>query len=294
MSKWLTEQEPTFKDIRNRMSGFFNNVRNVQLRMNKYIHKQGYASFYQVVGNPFLSKEMGVSEDQILRDFESYLEICIGAVANYRLAIDPLPVILMEEDLCRRVGDLITEPYTAEFVDKYIGKENLEAFKTTEVYKDFCESLSSNEKQNEAVYYLIHYQYYDRDKMNDYEAQLHLFSFSDRVAMCLFTLSDRISYVFVDGVHWYHSNVKSNCNNGSVTIGLSYYADIFSGAKSDFNQCYYNVFLSRCLINGTYTYFEHNEELTESEIEWVGLVAAELSDLAGRIETKLLSLINGQ
>ena len=68
-------------------------------------------------------------------------------MAIYRLAIDALPVVLMDEDIRLTTGDLITEPYSQEFVDTYIGSENIEAFKTTEIYKDFYESLHRNEKK---------------------------------------------------------------------------------------------------------------------------------------------------
>lgn len=292
MTDWLKNNEPTFMDIREKMHGFFDNVWNVQKRMNKYIHKQGYASFYQVTRNPFLVQQKGTSESQIIMDFEYYLKLCIGAVAIYRLAIDALPVVLMDEDIRLRTGDLITEPYSQEFVDTYIGSENIEAFKTTEIYKDFYESLHRNEKQNGAVYDLIHFQYYNREKMDDYVTQLHLCSFTDRIAMCLYTISIKISHVFVDGIHWYHSDVKSKNNDKSITLGLGYFEGIFSNTENNFNISYYNVFLSRCQINGNYTYFEHNEMLSENEIECVRLVAIKLSDLASQIEKELSSLIN--
>lgn len=292
MSKWIREQEPTFKDIIDKMSTFFDNVRVMQKNMNKYIHKQGYASFYQVIKNPLSFKQKGISEKQIIKDFENYLKICIGAVAIYRLSIDAFPVVLMDEEMLMRSGDLITTPYSERFVDLYIGKDNLESFKRTEIYKDFYNFLNSNEKQNDAVFNLIHYQYYDRNRMNDYEAQLHLCSFTDRIAMCLYTISDKISRVFADGIHWYHSDIKSNNNNNSVTIGPSYFEEFFSNTKSDFNQYYHNVFLSRCLINGNYTYFEHNEILAENETEYVKLIATKLSDLANQIEKELSTLVN--
>lgn len=292
MTDWLKNNEPTFMDIREKMHSFFDNVWDVQKRMNKYIHKQGYASFYQVTRNPFLVQQKGTSESQIIMDFEYYLKLCIGAVAIYRLAIDALPVVLMDEDIRLRTGDLITEPYSQEFVDTYIGSENIEAFKTTEIYKDFYESLHRNEKQNDAVYDLIHFRYYNREKVDDYVTQLHLCSFTDRIAMCLYTISIKISHVFVDGIHWYYSDVKSSNNDKSITMGFGYFEDIFSNTENDFNKCYYNVFLSRCQINGNYTYFEHNEMLSENEIECVRLVAIKLSDLASQIEKELSSLIN--
>ena len=292
MSKWLREYEPTFKDIREKMTGFFDGVRNTQLKMNKYVHKQGFISFYKVINNPIISQQKDIPREQIQKDFESFLKVCIGAVAIYRLTIDALPVVLMDEDIRLRTGNLITEPYSQEFVDTYIGSENIEAFKTTEIYKNFYESLHKNEKQNDAVYDLIHFQYYNREKMDDYVTQLHLCSFTDRIAMCLYTISIKISHVFVDGIHWYHSDVKSSNNDKSITMGLGYFEDFFSNTENDFNKCYYNVFISRCQINGNYTFFEHNEMLSENEIECVKLVAIKLSDLACKIEKGLSSLIN--
>ena len=293
MSRWIKENEPTFKDIREKMGNFFENVRDVQSKMNKYIHKQGYATFYKVTNNPFLSQQINISDCQKLYDFESFLKVCIGAVSVFRLSIDAFPVVLMEEDMLLRSRDILTEPYTQEFVDLYIGKENIDAYKTTIIYNDFCESLRRNEKQNEAVFKLIHYQYYNRDKIKDYEAQLHLCSYTDKIAICLFAISDKISRVFVDGVHCYCSNVKSINKEETITFGNLYFEDLFSNIKCDYyNLVYHNVFLSRCLINDNFTYFEHNEILAENEIECVRYIAVELSNIASQVEKYLSSLNN--
>lgn len=293
MFKWLKDHEPTFKDIREKMPKFFNTAWDIRQKMNKYIHKQGNASFYQVRRNPFLLKQKDIRKEDLLEDFESYLKVCIGAVAVYRLSIDALPVVLMDENMLLRSGDFITEPYSQEFVDKYIGQDNIEAFKTTQIYKDFCASLSLNEKQNEAVFNLIHWQYYDREKMDDYNAQLHLCTFTDRIAICLFTISEKISQVFVDGIHWYTSDVKSDKQKRGITIGSSYYEEQFLTSTNNYNHPYNNVYLSRCQINNDYTYFEHNEKLTENEIECVKIVATKLSDLVNQIENELSSFVNG-
>ena len=282
MSRELKKKETAFKDIVEKMPKFFENIRNAQISINKYVHKQGTSSFYSIRNNPFLLEQKEIAEGQTLKDFEDFLKVCIGAVAVYRLSIDALPVVLIDEDMLYRSGDLITIPYSEEFVEKYIGKDNIEAFKTTQIYKDFCAFLKENEKQNEAVFDLIHYNYYDRNRKDDYESQLHLCSFTDRIVMCLCTVSDKITQVFV-GFHWYHTDTKSKNNNKFMGIGSLYFEKFFSNTKNDFNQCFQNVFLSRCLINGNYTYFEHNEKLTENEMECVNLIATQLTELAGQI-----------
>lgn len=290
MSNELKNKETAFKNIVQKMPRFFDNIRNAQKSINKYVHKQGASSFYTIRKNPFLLKRKHITEGQLLNDFEDFLRVCIGAVAVYRLSIDALPVVLMDEDMLYRSGDFITAPYSEEFVDKYIGKDNIEAFKTTQIYNDFCTSLKENEKQNEAVFNLIHWNYYDRSRMDDYDAQIHLCSFTDKIVMCLCTISDKISHVFVDGIHWYHTDVNSN--NQSLKIGTKYFEDFFSKNRNDFNQCFQNVFLSRCQINGHYTYFEHNEKLTENEAESVKLIAAKFTELAREKELSAFITLN--
>ena len=287
MPKELKNKDNPFKDITEKMPAFFNKIRSTQKAIHKYVHKQGYASFYQVRRNPFLLKQKNIRKEDLLEDFKSYLKVCIGAVAVYRLSIDALPIVLMDEEMLTRSGDLITAPYSEEFVDKYIGHDNIDAFKTTQIYKDFCASLSINEKQNEAVFNLIHWQYYDRERIDDYNAQLHLCTFTDRIAMCIFTISEKISQVFVDGIHWYTSDVKSDNQKRGITIGSSYYEEQFLTSANNYNQPYHNVYLSRCQINNDYTYFEHNEKLTGNEIECVKLVATKLLDMVNQIENEI-------
>lgn len=290
MPKALKEKDTTFKDMTEKMPAFFGKIRNVQKAIHKYVHKQGYASFYQVRRNPFLMKQKDIKKENLVEDFEKYLVVCIGAVAVYRLSIDALPVVLMDEELLFRSDDFITTPYSEEFVDKYIGLDNLSDFKKTEIYKDFCTSLLEHEKQNEAMFNLIHWQYFDRGRMDDYNAQLHLCTFIDRIAMCLFTISEKISQVFVDGIHWYTSDVKSENHKRGITIGSSYFEVLFSD-NSNSNLAYHNVYLSRCFINGDYTYMEHNEPLSKEELSCIAIVAEKLSGTANQYEKNWESFI---
>lgn len=176
MANFLQKQEPIFKEIRTKMSTFFDNIHAIQKKTNKYVHKQGFFSFYttqRLCWSDHREKEI---YNKIVTDLEETLKVAIGAVAVYRLAIDPLPIILMDTELMTHSVDFVTEPYSKEFVDKYIGLENIELYKQTEIYQDYKEWLMSQEKQNEAVYNIIHWQMIDRNKINDILEQIHLLS----------------------------------------------------------------------------------------------------------------------
>lgn len=165
MADFLRQHEPNFKEIRSKMPTFFENIRAVQKKTNKYVHKQGYSSFYTTQSYSFSDHREDKVYLQIVSDFEGTLNVAIGAVAMYRLAIDPLPVILMDEELMMRSGDFVTRPYSEDFVSKYIGTENIELYKQTDIYQEFKKSIMSHEKQNEAIFNIIHWQIIERSTL---------------------------------------------------------------------------------------------------------------------------------
>ena len=269
MTGYLQKHEPVFKELRTKMSAFFENIRSVQKKTNKYVHKQGYSSFYTIYTMQSYSWS-DHREDKaylkIVSDFEETLKVAIGAVAMYRLAIDPLPIILMDEELMLRSGDFVTRPYSVEFVDKYIGSNNIELYKQTEIYQEFKESIMSYEKQNEAVFYIIHWQIIDRSKFEDITKQIHLLSFMDRLAVVIMMASAKIPQVYIEGCFHYTSDVKAI--HSDTVIGTLYYEEFFANKGNDnFNIPFKDgSCISRIKICDKYSYIETNTLLDDSEI----------------------------
>jgi len=52
-----------------------------------------------------------------------------GAIAVFRLAVDPFPLLLADEAIYNRTGQLMTEGYAEDFIEKYIGINHIEAYK---------------------------------------------------------------------------------------------------------------------------------------------------------------------
>lgn len=269
MSQFLREKEPTFSEMRDKMEAFFENIRQVQTRTNKYVHKQGYRTFYTCQRLAFPILDVEDARKSIIADFEDTLKVAIGAVAVYRLAIDPLPVLLMDESMMRRSVGFITEPFSDVFVEKYIGKENIEAYKTTQIYQDYKEFLSRNEEKNDATLLLAEYQIVDRKHASDIVAQIHLLSFYDNLAFGIMMSSSKIANAYVEGIFPYTSDVASP-NNG-FTIGAGYYDEYFD--DSDLNVPYKQAYISRVPIYDKWTILEHVSPFERSEFEHIQKVA---------------------
>lgn len=292
MTKTLSKEDATFYDVREKLSFYFDGIREIEQRINKYVHKQGVKSFYTYSNwePDYLEKR----KTTITKDFEKYLNACIGAVAVYRLIIDPLPLLLTDENIAMRTPDLITEPYCQTLINKYINEKVIEAYKQTDIYREYYEELSALERQNEAVYNLIHYQFIDTNCADDYEKQAHLLSIHDKLALVIAFASQKVSNCFLmDGMLWYHTNNKSLRRSTSTTFGNCYFKKFFSDNRN-FNLPYENIFISRCIAFGETHYIEHNEPLAEQEITLIEQYSAQLNKKNNEANEQLQNWYNEQ
>ena len=128
MIKKLSNKGSEFVDMYSNMPTFFQKAKAISQKLNKYVHKQGLHNFYISKNHPINN---GKSRESFIKDFVNHLSEVIGIVAVMRLAIDPFPVLLMDEEILYRCFDSMTTPYTQDFVQKYIGDEILTEYKNT-------------------------------------------------------------------------------------------------------------------------------------------------------------------
>jgi hypothetical protein len=264
MIQELKKEDPDYNNIKEELSFYFNELRETQLEIDKYVHKQGFTTFYTYHGRTADYHTKHIRKLQC--DFERYLKECIGAVAIYRLVIDPLPLLLMEEDIEMRTPDFITEPFGARFIENYIPEDVVKAYKQTEIYKGYYDDLSKREKQNDAVYALIHWSSINREKLEDYSNQAHLLSFHDKLALIITILSPKVTNCYLmNGCLWYHTENESQRGRFSITFGNDYFQQFFHD-DNNYNLPFGNAFISKCFAFGETHYFEHNTPLVQQEI----------------------------
>lgn len=274
MTQLLKNNDATFSDVIEKLQFYFDDLQKAESKINKYVHKQGVSTFYTYHGHTpnYYQKHKA----KLIRDFDTFLKDCIGAVAVYRLIVDPLPLLLTDQNIAMRTPDTITAPFGQSFINKYINERVVEAYKQTAIYQGYYEELSAREKQNEAVYDLIHWQLIDRNFAADYKEQAHLLSAHDKLALIISFASEKVSNCYLmDGFLLYFTDVKSLRDN-SLTLGNSYFQKFFPDERNS-NLPFDNVFISRCSAFGETHYFEHNEPLVEQEIALIKQFASELN-----------------
>lgn len=261
MIKELENRNIVFADMLKKMKPYFDEIDLVKQQLNKYVHKQGFDKYYVRVNNPINQQK---STEKLLNDFNWFIKKAIGAIAVHRLAIDPYPVLLEDEQIYKRTPQLITLGYNRYFIEEYIGNNHIEAYKETEVYKSYYKEIIKNEEMIPSVVNLVKDNFVERIKIPEILKQIHLLNLNDRIAVNLFASSEKISKVYsIGGWHWYFCETKSNRKNNN------WGSDCFTVFKDGglmFNRSFDEVYLSYLTIYNEDFYMEHNFKFTEEEI----------------------------
>ena len=258
----LKSGKEEFADIKDLFSDFFKKIEKEKKLMNKYVHKQGYKSLYFHY-NSIYANNKPERITSLTKDFITILHDTITAVAIYRLAIDPYPILMLDEDIVSRMPDLMTVSFPKSFIEKYISDEYMEKYKKSKIYKGYYDYFKAKPVQNEAVFALIHWQVFDRKDYNLIMEQKELLSLHDIEAVELIMSSLKIGSVIIDGCIDYSCETK--LNDSSLTIGDAYYSKFFEG-QINYNVMYKNDYISRFYLNDSMTYLKHNNVLEEEEI----------------------------
>ena len=261
MIKQLILHGNIFVDMMAKMPQFFSDAKKLSEELNKYVHKQGLQHFYVSRNHPINQSK---SQVDFIKKFEEYLQRCIGVVAVMRLAIDPFPILLMDEEIMYRCFDSMTEPYSEEFVKRYIGEKTIENYKKTEIYIGTYEAFINNEKKNEAVFNVMKYQYIDTNRLGEIFRQLHLLSQSDIVSVLLVAANDKVVKVYCyNGFEMFFSERKTKRTAMSWS-GEDFIK--FAEAENRMNQIYDEAYISVFSFGDELYYIEHNVILEEDEV----------------------------
>lgn len=272
MVKQLSQRGNVFADMKEKMPEFFADAKSLSAELNKYVHKQGLQHFYVSRNHPINQDK---PQEPFIQTFEKYLQKCIGVVAVMRLAIDPFPILLMDDDILYRCFDSLTDPYSDDFVEKYIGASTVAQYKQTELYVGTYEAFLEMEKRNEATFNVMKHHYIDSNKMDEIFEQIHLLTKDDIISVLLVSSCEKTVKVYSTyGLSMYFTDRNTNRTAMSWS-GMDF--KNFAEAENLINQPYDEAYISVLFFEDNPYFIEHNDSLNIEEIEkMVGTVTGAL------------------
>lgn len=298
--KKMRSEGSAFSEFSEKVPSFFTAIERHSESANKIIHKQGYQSFYCIRNHPLLKKRY--SRDELMADFTDYLRNALGVVAMMRLAIDPFPVLLTDEECRNRFAVSVTRPYSGEFVSECIGEEMLAQYKTTDFYRGVKQwVVDSFPVMSDAAYDAQQVGFIDICQKDILLEDIHLVSKYSACAILLFFMFYEVCNIYVfGGLEWYFSNRYESLPSTSRT---DLYNQVQESGKDNYKYESERMFCDRDTLEETTTFLtarsiagedfllETVSPLADAQIALLDASSKELDRLYARVTAGEASLV---
>ena len=272
----LKDKGDIIHDMKKCMPSFFDRIENISNDLNKYVHKQGFDKLYLSSNHPI---SLGTNPEKIdkirIEKFSYYLKECISIVAIMRLSIDPMPVLLLDDDIFDRTNEIISEPYPVSSVVEYLKEEDLENYKKTEIYINTYNDIMKFPKTSRCVTDIYKGHCIDLEKMDIILNEIDLLKFPYNIATLLIIKIDDVTKVSTYGgfMTFYSSRdcKRKDWNFSSTDFRLF--------DKDSFNNKYKEVYMSLITIKEEVFYIEHNNKFSINMINYIKELQKELDNL---------------
>ena len=271
--------DENYREVQVALAGFFEEHNCLIKMAHKKIHKQGFETFYLMRTRNQCMKEFNKDEETQL--FLQLLKSCIGKVLILYIVLDPLSLVLADEDLSARYNfDPLTEVVDVDFFYIHLSGDIIEKIKETSFYKSYSQSFAEKEKMLPAVFDVVRNDYFNIDLLSEIEEQKHLLNSYDWIILDILKEGVKITRIYPNcGVMCYFTSIKSNFSSIHWNLETS---DQYLTSKDVCNTFYHNIFRSILKVFDKNWIFEHNEALSDNEISAMNEVIQRYNELYGR------------
>jgi hypothetical protein len=266
----LEKIDTNYTEVKTVLSDFFKEHNELIKLAHKTIHKQGFDSFYAIRTMYLYSGKF--NKENETQFFLKLLKSCIGKIIILFIVVEPLSLVLADEDLSARFNfDPVTEAVDIEFFQKYLSEDIIEKIKNTSFFKEFSSYFAVKEKMTPAVFNVVRINAFDIDLLDEIEKQKYLLSLYEQVILEILQVGTKLSHIHPDcSIFGYSTSIPSNYHK------FEWHSSDYNKYLNNneiFNQPYHNVFRSIIRMFESNWILEHNEFLSSKEIESIKMIA---------------------
>lgn len=267
----LEKNNAAYSEIREKIPEFFTHYNELLKTANKYIHKQGFDSFYAYYG-----RENAEAEEKRTALFVELMKHAIGMILIMDIALDPLSLALSDPEVDSHIPfDAMTEPIPVHMFQEFLSIELLNKIKETEHYQAVRRYFLSQEELNEATYRVRRFQYFDVSLLDDIEKQSKFLDVYE--VLMLRILQAGIHAYFFYIFHCFIRYLTSYASTKQLTGYSSNQFDKYISEKDTLNIPWNGMFISIFCVLDDHFVIQHNNELNDVEITMVSSLISKIN-----------------
>lgn len=256
----LISQNNAYNEIKNVIPEFFEKYDELLKKSNKYIHKQGFDTFYT-----YNNISKSVNQEERTNLFVSFLKYAIGMMLIMDIALDPLSLALSDYEVDSHIPfDLITEPIPISIFEKYLSLDIIEKIKTTDHYTEIKEYFLGMEKLNDATYAVLRYNHFDVNQLDEIEQQLGQLDLSQMLMFCILKSGIKATHFY-----WENDIIGYSTSYQPKVHIQEHCSSQFDGYLHDNgkqNCPWKGMYISVFKVFDSYLIIQHDEPLAQDKI----------------------------
>lgn len=264
----LSDNGIVFKEVIDKMPNFKKDISDLLKELNNVVHSNGRENFYCFRFHTF---DENIHYKK-LEEFKNHFLDSIKILAIMRLIVDPLPLLLTDDEMYYRCPPIMVHPFSDKMLS-VIGQKSIDEFKKTSTYKSLENWILSFEKQNIAVNEFLNYDFINLDKIDDIYSQKHLIPENKLKILDLCCCTNKIvEIIYGNGIYHFFTSLtkdeyKCNILDLEELIKINEYYNI------SYNEIYVSVMNIGDNIEFEFNnliYIFHEEKLDVNEIKCIG------------------------
>lgn len=259
----LCRQNDAYNEIKAVIPYFFEEYNDLLKKANKYIHKQGFDTFYVNNITP-----NNINNDERTNLFLSFLKYSIGMMLIMNIALDPLSLALSDFEVDSHIPfEPMTEPIPIKIFEKYLSLDIIEKIKTTEHYSAIKDYFLGMEKLNDATYAVLRYEYFDVEQLDEIAKQINQLDISQALLFCILKSGIKATHFYWDyDILGYSTSYQPKVH---LSEHRSNQFDEYLHGDDKCNYPWKGMYISVFKVLDSYLIIQHNEPLNDNEIATV-------------------------
>jgi len=264
----LSQQNNAYNEIKAVVPEFFEQYNELLKKANKYIHKQGFDTFY-VCSNLSTPADMEKRTELFL----SFLKYAIGMMLIMNIALDPLSLALSDSEVDSHIAFYpMTEPIPVRIFEKYLSLEIIEKVKTTNHYTSLKEYFLAMEELNEATYAVLRYNFFIVEQLDEIEKQINQLDLTQTVMFSILKSG-------IKATHFYWNyDILGYATSYQPKVHLRKYSsnqfDDYLHEDGECNCPWQGMYISVFKAIDSYLIIQHDDQLTQDEISTIRLIVS--------------------